>query len=134
MEIQLQKKPEIELKDILSFTLNTDNLQKYINFFSITDNYLKNEVSDTKIRMDRVEENQKVTAEILFRLNVNEKKIDDLYKSITSFQGKLLDFESKLSKIDEVIKMKFKQIYRNKNYFFVNCIIFNNQIFKFELF
>ncbi len=134
MEIQLQKKPEIELKDILSFTLNTDNLQKYINFFSITDNYLKNEVSDTKIRMDRVEENQKVTAEILFRLNVNEKKIDDLYKSITSFQGKLLDFESKLSKIEEVIKMKFKQIYRNKNYFFVNCIIFNNQIFKFELF
>lgn len=102
MEIQTQEKPKIDLKDILSFTLNSDNLQKYLDFFINTENILKKEVNDTKIRLDRVEENQKITAEILFRLNVNEKKIDDIYKSINSFQSKFIEIDSKLSKIDEV--------------------------------
>lgn len=115
MEIEAQDKPKIELKDILAFTLNTDNLQKYLDFFINTDNYLKKEVNDTKIRLDRVEENQKVTAEILFRLNVSEKKIDEIYKTMNSFQAKIMDFENKLSKIDEVNKTNLKNIFFGNN-------------------
>ncbi len=94
--------PKIELKDILSFNFHTENLQKYLDFFSKTDNFIKREVNDLKIRMDRVEENQKLTAEIFFRLNVNEKKIDDIYRSINAFQAKFIDIDYKISQIDEV--------------------------------
>jgi len=108
MENTAQEKPKIDLKDILSFSLQTENLQKYLDFFINTDNFLKREVNDLKIRMDRVEENQKVTAEIFFRLNVNEKKIDDIYKSINAHQAKFMDVDMKIARYEEVFIFKYK--------------------------
>jgi hypothetical protein len=95
-------RPKIELRELMKFTLSFDNLQKYIDHLTNTDIYLGKEMSDVRMRLDRVEEQQKVTTEILFRLNVNEKRIDEIYKSISSIQRKIVDADQKLSTFEEV--------------------------------
>ena len=95
-------RPKIDIKELMKFTLTFDNLQKYIDHLTNTDIFLGKEMSDVRMRLDRVEDQQKVFTEILFRLNVNEKRIDEIYKSISSIQRKIVDADQKLSTFEEV--------------------------------
>lgn len=102
MEAMKLEKPKIELKDLFFLSYNTDNLQKYIDYLVSSDSSLFKEINDLKIRMGRAEEGLKATTDIYFRLNVNEKKIDDVHKTLNSHQVKLMQIDSQLLKFDEV--------------------------------
>ncbi len=102
MELVTEKIPKINIKDIVIFTHNTDNLQKYIEYLIQANKVMFQEVSDLKIKTARLEEEQKKLPDILFRLSVNEKKTSDIYESINSFKLKFMDIDSKNKKFEEV--------------------------------
>lgn len=102
MELLSEKIPKINIKDVVVFTHNTDNLQKYIEYLMQANKILLQEVSDLKIRTVRLEEEQKKLPDISFRLSVNEKKTSDIYESINSFKLKFMDIDKKNTQFEEV--------------------------------
>jgi len=103
MELLTETIPNFEIKDLVIFTHNTDILQKYIEYLMTANKILIQEVSDLKIRTSRVEEEQKKLPDICFRLNVNERKITDIYESINHFKLKFIEVDRKNAKFEEVM-------------------------------
>jgi len=102
MEILNEKIPKINLKDIVIITHNTDNLQKYIEYLLNANKVLIKEVSELKKRTLRIEEEQKKLPEIIFRLNVNEKKISDITEEVNNSKLKFMAIDRKNEKFQEV--------------------------------
>jgi len=103
MEIKINNHKSIKLNEIIKYTLNTDNLVAMFEFILDNNNNAFKEINDAKLRYTRIEDEQKKVEEILFKLNTQERKINDVQSTIYSYNTRIMDIDTKIFEIGKVI-------------------------------
>ncbi len=110
MEVKIENKI-INSRELVKTTINTENLAKMVEHLLNNDKNAFTQINDIKIRCSRLEEEIRKYEEMIFTLSSHERKINEIFSTIQSYNTRLLHYDSKFyefGKVKIIFNITFK--------------------------
>jgi hypothetical protein len=94
-------KPKINLNEMISVSLNLDNLKKYIEFIEEQNKRHNEQMNDVNIKLARMEFYQHQTDDICSKIEIFQKKIEENENTVNCHSNKFMEIEVKSNELSE---------------------------------
>lgn len=103
--LDLALNPPCKVEEVISFSLQFDNLQKYLAYITKSNSILIEKINDFHTKMSEFDQIKTRFDELDLKMETYSKKFDDVENSISAHQNKIMEAESKIwsitSKVEE---------------------------------
>lgn len=94
--------PPCGVTEVINQFFNYDNLQKYLEYLLHLDKRAIEQIYQLRVRLDQFTELKQDIIDIKFKLEVNDKKFDDMNSVLNNHQLKLIECERQVTRFEEV--------------------------------
>lgn len=94
--------PPCGATEVISHFFNYDNLQKYLEYLLHLDKRAIEQIYQIRLKLDEFTEIKQEILDIKFKMDLSDKKFDEMNSVIVNHQIKLLEVERQATKFEEV--------------------------------
>jgi hypothetical protein len=98
-------KPKINFNEMISVSLNLDNLKKYMDYLEEQNKRHNEQMHDINIKLSRMEYYQHQTDDLCSKMEIFQKKIEEFDNTLTSHSNKFIEIEVKNNEISQKFEL-----------------------------